>query len=250
MSNNTVKTAIMLAAGMGTRLRPLTDDRPKCLVEVEYKPMLLRMLEEVTQVGFERAVIVTGYKAEVLHAWAESIELPIKIEWVHNELYDTTNNIYSVYKLKEIVTEGFVLIEADILLEAGALEHFRQPDRLALAAFNPMIHSGTTADVDESGKVKSLFLKRVTSTVGAYKTVNITSFSPASWALFRDYISTLVDRGEHQIFYEEAIQSMIDMGSLQFDCVDFSSVWWDEIDSVEDLDRVSMDLRKLSLIEV
>jgi len=250
MGNKTVQTAVILAAGMGTRLRPLTNDRPKCLVEVEHKPMLLRMLEEVAQAGFERVLIVTGYKADVLQAWAESIVLPIQIEWVHNELYDTTNNIYSVYKLKEVVQEGFVLIEADLLLEPGALEHFRQPDRLALAAFNPAIHSGTTADVDESGRVKSLFLKRVTSTVGAYKTVNITSFSPTSWALFRSYISMLIERGEHQIFYEEAIQSLIDIGSLQFDCVDFSCVWWDEIDSVDDLDRVSMDLRKLSEIEV
>jgi choline kinase len=249
MGDNTLHTAVILAAGLGTRLRPLTNDRPKCLVEVDGKPMLQRMLDEVVKAGFSRVVIVTGYHADVLQSWIDANPISIPIQIIHNEIYDTTNNIYSVYKLIPVVTEGFVLIEADLLLETGSLEVFRTGNRMALAAFNPEIHSGTTADVDKRGIVSSLYLKRLTDHVGEYKTVNITSFSAESWNTFGAHISELIAAGNDQIFYEHAIQNLIESGELEFECVDFTSVWWDEVDSVEDLDRVTQSLRQLTEVE-
>lgn len=249
MGENTLQTAVILAAGLGTRLRPLTNDCPKCLVEVDGKPMLQRMLEEAVRVGFTRVVIVTGYHADVLTAWLEANPQPIPVELVHNEVYDTTNNIYSVFKLIPVVQEGFVLIEADLLLESGSLEAFRTGDRMALAAFNPEIHSGTTADVAKNGSVKSLYLKRLTDYTGAYKTVNITSFSSGTWSVLGNYIDELIQDGQDQIFYEQAIQDLIQLGEMSFECVDFTNIWWDEVDSVDDLDRVTSSLRQLAEVE-
>jgi L-glutamine-phosphate cytidylyltransferase len=250
MGDNTLQTAVILAAGLGSRLRPLTNDRPKCLVEVDGKPMLQRMLDEVVKAGFSRVVIVTGYHVDVLMRWYDANPQPIQIEWVHNEVFDTTNNIYSVYKLIPTVSEGFVLIEADLLLEPGALDAFRIGNRMALARYNPEIHSGTTADIDDSGNVHSLYLKRLTDHSGAYKTVNITSFTSHTWSLLADHISALIEDGQDQIFYEHAIQHLLESSQLVFECVDFTSVWWDEVDSVEDLYRVIASLRQHAEIEV
>lgn len=249
MGDNTLQTAVILAAGLGSRLRPLTNDKPKCLVEVDGKPMLQRMLEEVEKAGFTRVIVVTGYHVDVLKNWFATNPQSLHIEWVHNEVYETTNNIYSVYKLIPEVSEGFVLIEADLLLESGSLEAFRLPDRMALAAFNPEIHSGTTADVDDSGKVSALYLKRLTDVTGSYKTVNITSFSAESWKKLSNHITFLIRDGQDQIFYEHAIKHLLEAGELDFDCVDFTHIWWDEVDSVEDLDRVTESLRLLTAIE-
>jgi len=249
MGENTLQTAIILAAGLGTRLRPLTIDRPKCLVEVDGKPMLQRMLEEVVRVGFTRVVIVTGYHKDKLTTWLKANPQPVPVELVHNEVYDTTNNIYSVFKLIPVVQEGFVLIEADLLLESGSLEAFRTGNRMALAAFNPEIHSGTTADVAKNGSVKSLYLKRRTDYTGEYKTVNITSFSSETWSVLGNYIDELIKDGQDQIFYEQAIQDLIQIGKVNFECVDFTKIWWDEVDSVEDLDRVTSSLRQLAEVE-
>lgn len=250
MGENRLTTAVLLAAGLGTRLRPLTNERPKCLVEVDGKPMLQRMLEEVARVGFSRVVIVTGYHANVLTNWLECNPQSIPVELVHNEVYDTTNNIYSVFKLIPIVQEGFVLIEADLLLEPGSLEAFLTGDRMALAAYNPEIHSGTTADIDTNGNVKSLYLKRKTDYIGTYKTVNITSFSKESWAVLGGHINDLIIEGQDQIFYEQAIQDLIGSGAMSFECVDFTDIWWDEVDSIEDLNRVTISLRQLAEVEV
>lgn len=249
MGEDTLNTAVILAAGLGTRLRPLTNQRPKCLVEVDGKPMLQRMLEEVVRVGFSRIVIVTGYQADVLTKWLDANPQPVPVELIHNEVYDTTNNIYSVFKLIPVVQEGFVLIEADLLLETGSLEAFKTGDRMALATYNPDIHSGTTADVDANGNVKSLYLKRATDYVGTHKTVNITSFSKESWDVLGDHIDALITAGQDQIFYEQAIQDLIESGGMSFECVDFTDIWWDEVDSVEDLYRVTSSLRQLAEVE-
>jgi choline kinase len=249
MGNNTLQTAVILAAGLGTRLLPLTSDRPKCLVEVDGKPMLQRMLEEVIRVGFTKVILVTGYRSDKLKQWLDANPQPISIEFIHNEVFDTTNNIYSVFKLIPVLKEGFVLIEADLLLQSDALEAFRTGDRIALAAFNPNIHSGTTADVDGQGNVASLYMKAETDYTGAYKTVNITSFSSTSWNKLGMHITSLVKSGKDQIFYEQAIQDLIGRGELSFECVDFTRIWWDEIDSVEDLDRATSSLRQLDAVE-
>ncbi|MBK1652709.1 sugar phosphate nucleotidyltransferase [Halorhodospira halochloris] len=58
--------AIILAAGQGTRLRPLTDDRPKCMVELEGKPLLEHQLEVLRGAGIEDIHVVGGYRAEWL----------------------------------------------------------------------------------------------------------------------------------------------------------------------------------------
>jgi choline kinase len=249
VGENRLTTAVILAAGLGTRLRPLTNQRPKCLVEVDGKPMIQCMLEEVARVGFSRVVVVTGYHADVLTNWLASNPQSIPVELIHNEVYDTTNNIYSVFKLIPILQEGFVLIEADLLLEPGSLEAFLTGDRMALAAYIPEIHSGTTADVDTNGNVKSLYLKRKTNYIGTHKTVNITSFSKESWSVFAGHIDDLITDGQDQIFYEQAIQDLIESGDMNFECVDFTNIWWDEVDSVEDLDRVTSSLRQLAEVE-
>ncbi len=249
MGENTLQTAVILAAGLGTRLRPLTNDRPKCLVEVDGKPMLQRMFEEVVRAGFSKVILVTGYHSDKLNKWIHDNPQPIPVEMIHNEVYETTNNIYSVYKLISVLKEGFVLIEADLLLEPGSLEAFRTGDRIALAAYNPEIHSGTTADVDDKGNVKSLYLKRQTDFIGLYKTVNITSFSQGSWSTLAEHITALINEGQDHIFYEHAIQDLIESGHLSFECVDFSEIWWDEVDSMDDLDRVTTSLRQLIEIE-
>lgn len=114
---------------------------------------------------------------------------------------------------------------------------------------NAKIHSGTTADVALNGSVKSLYLKRVTDHTGAFKTVNITSFSSESWSVLGSYIDQLISAGQDQIFYEQAIQDLIQDGKLSFECVDFTNIWWDEVDSVEDLDRVTFNIRQLAEIE-
>lgn len=108
--------AIILAAGLGTRLRPLTNDRPKCMVEVCGTPMVERQIQCLREVGITDITLVSGYRAESL----EFLKDKYGVDIVFNPKYDTVNNIYSMYVVKERFGDTFVL-EGDVYLHKNCL---------------------------------------------------------------------------------------------------------------------------------
>lgn len=109
--------AILLAAGMGTRLRPLTLTTPKSLVEINGKPMLERQIEFLKEIGIEEIVIVTGYLREKF----EYLKDKYGVKLVHNDKFDIYNNIYSMYLVREYLGDSYV-IDADIYLYRNFLD--------------------------------------------------------------------------------------------------------------------------------
>lgn len=108
--------AIILAAGMGTRLRPLTNDRPKCLVEVNGVPMVERQIQFLKERGIGNITLISGYKAESLNFLKEKYNVDI----VFNERYDTCNNINSLYIVRDRFHDTYVL-EGDVYMDQNVL---------------------------------------------------------------------------------------------------------------------------------
>ena len=108
--------AIILAAGMGTRLRPLTNDRPKCMVEVNGVPMVERQIKYLHESGITDITLVSGYKADSLDFLKEKYGVKI----VFNDKYDVYNNIYSMYLVKDLLNDTFVL-EGDVFMNKNCL---------------------------------------------------------------------------------------------------------------------------------
>ena len=108
--------AIILAAGMGTRLRPLTNDRPKCLVEVNGVPMVERQIQFLKERGIGNITLISGYKAEALNFLKEKYNVDI----VFNERYDTCNNINSLYIVRDRFHDTYVL-EGDVYMDQNVL---------------------------------------------------------------------------------------------------------------------------------
>lgn len=104
--------AIILAAGMGVRLRPLTNDIPKCLVEVNGMPMVERQIKFLHEAGITDITLVSGYKAEKL----DYLRVKYGVDIVFNERYDSCNNIYSMYKVLDRFGDTWV-IEGDIYMQ-------------------------------------------------------------------------------------------------------------------------------------
>lgn len=97
--------AIILAAGMGTRLRPLTLTTPKALTVVNGKPMLERQVEFLQEVGVEEIIVVTGYLAEKF----EYLKEKYGVKLVHNDKYDVYNNMYTMYLVREYLPDSYVI---------------------------------------------------------------------------------------------------------------------------------------------
>jgi choline kinase len=235
-----IKTAVLLAAGSGRRLSPFTDQTPKCLVEIDGRSLLSRIVESVEASGFERLVIVTGYEAGQITNHMSQLDTRLDVMYVHNERFASTNNMYSLWLIQPHVQDGFVLVESDLIFDSEALMPFRTPNRIALDVYSPEIHNGTTATVDSEGRVNRMFVSEPhpSGIAPIYKTVNITSFCEQTRDKLFQFLDHNIRVGNTGGYYELGIKSLIESGESSFDIVDFSALWWDEIDTMTDWIRV------------
>ncbi|MEW8955813.1 sugar phosphate nucleotidyltransferase [Clostridium sp.] len=109
--------AILLAAGMGTRLRPLTLETPKSLIKVNGKPMIEKQIEYLREIGVEDIVILTGYLEEKFHYLKDKYGVSL----VHNPKYNIYNNIYTMYLVRDYLSDAYV-IDADVYLHRNFFE--------------------------------------------------------------------------------------------------------------------------------
>lgn len=109
---------IILAAGQGTRLRPLTNDKPKCMVEYKNKPIINYILDCAKECNIENIAIVNGYKKEVLekHLIAEGIE------YFTNKEFASTNMLYTLFCAKDYMDDDLIISYADIIYKKEVLE--------------------------------------------------------------------------------------------------------------------------------
>ncbi|MGL5822294.1 MAG: sugar phosphate nucleotidyltransferase [Sarcina sp.] len=109
--------AILLAAGMGTRLRPITLTVPKSLVEVNGKPLLERQIEMLRERGVEEIIVLTGYLTEKFDYLKEKFGVNL----IYNDKFNVYNNIYTMYLVREYLNDSYV-IDADIYLNRNFIE--------------------------------------------------------------------------------------------------------------------------------
>ncbi len=133
--------AVILAAGMASRLRPLTDDKPKCLLEIGNRCLLQRTMDALVAAGIDEYVVVTGYRGEMIRQFLTEhynlmpmsflpSEGRLTIHFVDNPDYATTNNIYSLWLTRPYVNgSDFLLLDSDILFDPAVVERVLQQDR-------------------------------------------------------------------------------------------------------------------------
>ena len=233
--NERITTALLLAAGTGSRLYPLTRNSPKCLTLVNEKSILERLVIGLKQQGFKRLVIVTGYQENCIREFLGIETEDMDIEYIFSPLYKTTNNIYSLWMAREIINEPFMLIESDLVFDESLLDDMCYPNRIAVAHMQAWM-KGTTVTVDQTQFVKK-FQKGTTQSYDdiRYKTVNIYSFSLSSWYAIVERLDQYISVGRVNNYYETVFAEMVADGSLYFQTVFFDNKSWYEIDTIADL---------------
>ncbi|RXJ77288.1 sugar nucleotidyltransferase [Arcobacter sp. F155] len=107
---------IILAAGQGTRLRPLTNNIPKCMVKYQDKPLIDYILEVTKDI--EKRYIVTGYKSEVLKEYLKEQNLT----FIYNKNYNKTNMVTSLFCAKEFMNDDLIISYSDIIYKKEVIE--------------------------------------------------------------------------------------------------------------------------------
>lgn len=231
----TVTTALLLAAGTGSRLQPLTLDTPKCLTEVGGIPILERLVNNLRAQGFKRLVVVIGHLGDRIQEFLQQHAADMQVEYVINPDYRTTNNIYSLWLARQHIREPFLLVESDLVFEKRMLDNMLQADRIAVSIMLPWMN-GTTVELGSQGQV-SAFCKSddIHGDACQYKTVNIYSISMDSWSRIEKRLGRYVSAGRLGEYYEVVFAEMIADGTLSFDAVFFDEDRWYEIDTRADL---------------
>ncbi len=234
-NNKRVTTALLLAAGMGTRLYPLTQNEPKCLTLVNGMSILERLISCLKEQGFKRLVVVTGHLENQIRDFLGDQIGDIKIDYVFSPLYKTTNNIYSLWMARKIINEPFMLLESDLVFDESLLDAMLYPDRIAVAKMQTWLN-GTCVTINQSKQVKA-FLAGDADACGdiKYKTVNIYSISLKSWRKIVKRLDKRIADGKVNDYYETIFAEMVADGSLSFENVSFDGKPWYEIDTIEDL---------------
>jgi len=234
-NKNSVTTALLLAAGTGSRLYPLTQNAPKCLTIVNGKSILERMIEGLNLRGFKRLVIVTGHLEHKIKDYLGNQFQNIQIEYIFSPLYKETNNIYSLWMARKTINEPFLLLESDLVYDDSLLDNMLTPNKIAVAKMQPWLN-GTCVIINNSLDVKAFIPGNDSdSSEIKYKTVNIYSISQISWNLIVKRLDEQISKNNVNSYYETVFADMVADGSLSFKAALFDNKPWYEIDNIEDL---------------
>ena len=172
--------AIILAAGMGKRLGEYTKNNTKCMLPVNGVRLIDRMLTQLSSQNLNRVVIVVGYEGTKLIEYiGNRYDNKLKIEYVHNPIYDKTNNIYSLALSKQqMMEDDTLLLESDLIFDSEMLDILvKHPDsNLALVAKYETWMDGTMVRIDDDRNIVNFIPKKAfkySDTDKYFKTVNI-----------------------------------------------------------------------------
>lgn len=236
---NRVKTALLLAAGTGSRLRPLTLDLPKCLTDVSGISILGRLLKNLRAAGIRRLVVVTGHLDRCVREYLALHAGDLQVEYVSNPIFATTNNIYSLWLAREAIQEPFLLVESDLVFEDAMLQRMLTPNKIAVSPMQPWMN-GTTVELNATDCVSTFRLAESPSNARQYKTVNAYSLDLQSWRAAVERLSQYVAESRVGVYYENIFADMVEANVLKFDAVIFDEDRWCEIDTLGDLTKAEL----------
>lgn len=149
--------AIILAAGMGKRLKELTRDNTKCMVKVNGVTLIERMLKQLDKLNLSKVVIVVGYEGKKLINYIGGLKIDTPITFIDNPVYYKTNNIYSLSLAKEyLCMEDTILLESDLIFEDDVLKELVEDERdtLALVDKYESWMDGTVIKIDDQDHIQ------------------------------------------------------------------------------------------------
>ncbi|MCA1031402.1 NTP transferase domain-containing protein [Bacillus timonensis] len=230
--------AILLAAGMGTRLRPLTLTTPKSLVEVNGTPMLERQIEFLQEIGVDEIIVVTGYLKEKFDYLVEKYGVKL----VHNDKYDVYNNIYTMYLVRNYLPNSYV-IDADNYLHRNFL--LQKPETsLYFSAIKQDIKDEWLIKFDtETNKIYDI---EIADGGEDYILCGISYWSQVDGETIVNRLEETIESGSFEnLYWDHIVKDHLYELNVHIHKIQPDDSF--EIDSLEDLEKVNQQLKRLVL---
>lgn len=222
--------AIILAAGIGSRLRPITDTIPKCMVSVNNKMIIDNQIQGLINSGIEEIFVIGGYKFELLE---QHLQIYPTVKLIHNNIYDSTNNMYSLFLSRnELKGEEFILLNADVFVDEKIIQQVCKTK-----IENAIVCDRRIFDVESMKIVKTDSIEEISKTITkaqAYAvSIDIYKFSEdTSHILFNTVEDYIITKKELNLWTEVALNDILSKSNFQPLEIQFP---WVEIDNHEDL---------------
>lgn len=235
--------AIILAAGMGKRLKELTRNNTKCMIEVNGVSLIDRMLHQLEERHLSRIVIVVGYEGQKLIDYIGTLGIQTPIVYIDNRIYDRTNNIYSLALAKDyLCKEDTLLFESDVIFEDSVLDILLEDPRETLALVDKYESwmDGTCVKLSEDDDIEEFIPGKKFKFKDIhvyYKTVNIYKFSrhfsQTHYVPFLEAYQTALGENE---YYEQVLRVITMLDEPEIKAKRLNGQKWYEIDDIQDLD--------------
>ena len=228
--------AIILNSGKGTRLGKLTEDKPKCLVKInEVDTILDRQIRILNKYGIDNVLITTGYKKDILenHIYIKGYNVNL----VFNELFETTNYIYSLYKVREFIKDDVILLHGDMVFHESILkrilegkENFvvtREDGQLSSKDFKCEILNGNVMKI-----AVNLYNEKCKNCFPIYK------FNKESFEVWIKGIEESVRKNNVTIYAEEILNNLLEKDYIKLNPLYIKDEICTEVDDEEDYNYI------------
>jgi NDP-sugar pyrophosphorylase family protein len=234
--------AVILAAGLGSRLQPFTNTKPKPLVEVHGTPILHNALEILANAGVTETTIVVGYRKEAIIQSCGARLDGMRIIYAESDAYERTGSAYSLWLARDALLNGDALVlEGDVLFEREVLARLLSSsarDVAALAAFTDKM-TGSAVTLSLGGLVEDFRMNQTAANLNGtplYKTMNLYRFSAETLrGLLVPALDRLIWRGDMKAYLEQILAHIVNERGLRLAAAECDDLRWFEIDSEEDL---------------
>ncbi|HVY28540.1 MAG TPA: phosphocholine cytidylyltransferase family protein [Polyangiaceae bacterium] len=231
-----VEAAVILVAGIGSRLRPITDAVPKALAPVGDETILGRAVRLLLDFGISRLILATGYREDAVRASLAG--LAADVVYCPNPRYDTTQNSVSLALCSEAVGgRSFFKLDGDVVFDAELLQRIAAPRAELVAGVDSSrkLDAEAMKVVVEGSSIRR-FGKDVPLAQSHGESIGIERIDASASSKVFSAIDERVRAGVTNLYYEDVYSQMIGRGQLSAEVADVSGLRWTEVDTFEDLD--------------
>lgn len=237
--------AIILAAGMGTRISKFIDEKPKCMVDLGGKTLIEYTTELLKSKGIKDIVVVVGYKADVI---CDSLKNS-GIHFVFNPFYDVTNGIASMWFARDYLTKGTetVVMSGDVYLEEEIIDKLLkcEKDPVLLADSSRIIEADYRYNY-ENGILKK-FGKDLTVAETTGECLGVAKLGANFVAHYKEHMEDMIKRGIHSVWWENVLYDLAATENIYIE--DVCGSFWAEVDYLEDYKRILNHRKMKGLIK-
>ena len=236
---------IILAAGISSRLRPLTENTPKCLLKIGKKLILERMLDNLISNGLKDFVFVTGYLEDQIKDFVTTNYPNLNVSFIYNEVYNTTNNIYSLWMTKDAGQgEDVLLLDGDIIFDQKIITLLLDSpykNCLALRSEGGIAEEEIKVTLGGDKSIKEIS-KTIDPAAAVGESIGIEKFSSKYMdTLFAKLDTMILKQHNVNVFYEAAFEETINEGEKIYS-IDVGSLKCMELDTVEDAELAEKEV--------